>query len=227
MAKRAAESVLEGLQKRCCEMQARIEGQKDEIAQKKVADAVVAAKAAAEAALLAEAIKKEQAARDNVAKLEQEAREGRAFLLGIDMHPTEWESYDVKYDLINPVLDGTLPVNATSKKDLLTEVLKANAAERIKLNTTLTNLINDDWKRRDRVKRQQVHSISIRVNEKGGVSYRVLYDGSTENNRTTKNKFAYFDIDLYGWVHLRVEKGCYKKACAEFEEEGWFAFYTR
>ena len=236
MAKRAAETVLDGLQKRYCEMQARIEGQKEDIARKKVENELAAAKAAEEAARIEEqrmkaelARKIEQAAKDKVAKLEQEARNGRAFLLDIDVNPEgTWKKDHFKYCLINPVLDGKLPVNGTSKKDLLTEVLKANVDERIKMKNELERRVS--WcGSSSSVAKQQIYSISISVNEEGEVHYRVVYNGYTdpETNRTRKNKYVYFNIDLYGSTHLYLEKGCYMKKYVEDEEKGWFNFYLK
>lgn len=230
MSKRAAETVLEGLQKRCREIQARIEGQKEDIARKKIENEAAARKAAEEAAIIEEqrqkaelAQKIEQAAKDKVAKLEQEARNGRAFLLDIDM-----DYYDrYIYDLINPVLDGKLSVNGTSKKDLLTEVLKANVDERIKIKTKLLSLITDEWENRDFIKNQQMYSISIIVNEEGVIYYRVIYDGVRKNNKKKKNEFIYFDISCRGYAAYTIKKGCYMKKYTEDEEKGWFNFYLK
>ena len=230
MPKRAADTVLEGLQKRCCEIQARIDGQKEDIARKKVENEIAAKKAAEEAARIEEerqkaelAQKIEQAAKDKVAKLEQEERNNRAFLLDIDIDFYDGEK--LSYDLINPVLDGKLPVNGTSKKDLLTEVLKANVDERIKIKTKVSSLITDKWENRDFIKKQQMYSISIKVKETKLVYYRVIYDGVRKNNRKKKNEFIYFDISCRGYAPYTIEKGCYMKKYAEDEKEGWYNFY--
>ena len=89
-------------------------------------------------------------------------------------------SLGLERDLVDPILEGTLPVKGIPGKELLTEVLAGNDDERMYVLNVLVDLIFcDDEKYGFMVENYQPYSILVRVDKKGILRYRVVYDGYT------------------------------------------------
>ena len=189
---------------------------------------------------------KEKALNDTVAKLEDQVRQNRAKLMGID---TQSRPNAIIKDLLDPLLEGTIPVKGTHINNLFAEVLRKNADRGFEVTKILENIIHKFVRSRS-VSRHQtgsqiiddcnIYSALVSVNNDNVVCYRVIYDGYNHDEyvdtdhsdndsdgdvpHITKN-FLYFDINMYGSVLYDIHRGSYLKGHIDFEKQGWFTFY--
>lgn len=104
--------------------------------------------------------------------------------------------------------------------------------------TTLEELINS-MKERKYVEDNQLFSILVRVDNKGTLWYRVVYDGYTpdpyqdydfgddsDEEGEPDLGFVYFDVDMFGNVDYDHGDGCIDKAVDAYEKQGWVTFHS-
>lgn len=185
----------------------------------------------------------EDAAIEQLEKLEHQYRRERAFLLGINTEESVWKSSSLKKGLLYPLCDGTLPVEGTPKSKLITEVLTTNDDERKSVFKILEDLIDtfvgsirvSTYQKGSRmIDEHSIYSILVQVDPKGIVRYRVVYTGWTPDDEDDDDSdfdysslpggFVYFDVTMLGKVDYDTSTGKYYMAQERFEKEGWFRF---